>query len=115
MTSATTGPIAPQWAPKSRRPATSRITVCRSTTANTAMYLPASITLRGVGVVNRRGSVPSRCSSMMLRAGVAAPKSVKNSIMPMSTWPAVFGRCEAEPPGVTGARGSTAILLEAWA
>ena len=92
MMSTITGPIAPQCAPKSSRPATSRMTVWRSTTRNTAMYLPAEHRrLRGVGVVNRRGRVPCRCSSMMLRAGVAAPKSMKNSIMPTSTWPAMLG------------------------
>ncbi len=55
------------------------------------MYLPPRITLRGVGVVNRRGSVPCRCSSMMLRAGVEAPKSMKKIIMPTSTWLATLG------------------------
>ena len=74
------------------------------------MYLPISTTLRGVEVVNNRGRVPLRCSSMMLRAGVAAPKSVKNSIIPTSICPAVLGRL-AVPPGVTGGRDSNVILL----
>ena len=40
-----------------------------------------------VGVVNRRGMVPSRSSVRMVRATLAAPKNMKKIIMPARIWP----------------------------
>ena len=43
----------------------------------------------------------------MLRAGVAAPNSMKNSIMPTSTWLPTLGLAWASAPAMDGARDST--------
>ena len=47
----------------------------------------------------------------MLRAGVAAPKSMKKSIMPSRTWLATFGLLGWPAPGTAGARCSRVMGL----
>ena len=72
---------------KIRRPAMSSTTACTSTVTNTATNLPPMIVPCRVGVVNRRGMVPSRSSVRMVRATLAAPKNMKKIIMPERTAP----------------------------
>ena len=72
----------PQWMLKMSRPAISSTTACTSTVRNTATNLPAMIVPCRVGVVNRRGMVPSRSSVRIVRATLAAPKNMKKIIMP---------------------------------
>ena len=60
---------------------------CTSTVTNTETNLPAMIVPCRVGVVNRRGMVPSRSSVRIVRATLAAPKNMKKIIMPARIWP----------------------------
>ena len=60
---------------------------CTSTVTNTETNLPAMIVPCRVGVVNRRGMVPSRSSVRIVRATLAAPKNMKKIIMPARMWP----------------------------
>ena len=60
----------------------SRTTACSSTVTKTPTNLPPMITPWRVGVVNRRGMVPSRSSVRIVRATLAAPKNMKKIIMP---------------------------------
>ena len=63
-----------------RRPAT-------KTVEEHGANLPPMIVPCRVGVVNRRGSVPSRSSVRIVRATLEAPKNMKKIIMPARIWP----------------------------
>ena len=80
--SSTTESSGPHWMPKIRRPAMSSTTACASTVRNTETNLPPMIVPCRVGVVNRRGMVPSRSSVRIVRAALPAPKNMKKIIMP---------------------------------
>ena len=75
--------------PNSRRPPTSRTTVCTVTVRKTEANLPPRIVPVDVGVVIMRGRVPSWSSVRIVRATLEAPKNMKKIIMPARIRPMV--------------------------
>ena len=103
------GPMAPQWAPKSSRPADQQDDgLERAPPGTPRCTCPPRITLRGVGVVNRRGqgALAVLVDDAAGRGGRAEEHEEEHHADEHLAGGVGLGL--VLPPGVTGARGSRA-------
>ena len=80
-----TGAAAPQSMRKPSQPTRRMTTDWTSTVRKATRNLPPSTEVRLAGVVKRRASVPSSCSTRMVRAAIDAPKNVNRTSCPART------------------------------